>query len=203
MLGFLVVFIILIVRFNYKLKFVSYDSIIKKIFPFSFGNFIAGFLGGLPMMILPLMMTNLVDPETTAYYYMAMMIATLLFIIPGATADSLFAEGSHNEKEMKAHIKKAVKIISLILIPAILITIFFGKYLLLLFGKEYSTGGFRLLQLLALSGVFVSINYTFGTILRVKHRIKELILISFVAALLILGLSYLFLARGLLGIGLA
>lgn len=104
---------------------------------------------------------------------------------------------------MIAHIKKAVKIISLILIPAILITIFFGKYLLLLFGKEYSTGGFSLLQLLALSGVFVSINYTFGTILRVKHRIKELILISFVAALLILGLSYLFLARGLLGIGLA
>lgn len=202
-IGFSVSFIILIYKFNYQPQPVFYESIIKKIGRFSFGNYIAGFLGGLPTMVLPLMISNLISPETTAYYYMAMMIASLLFVIPQATTQSLFAEGSYNGKELKQYVKKATKIIALILIPAILITIFFGKYILLAFGKDYSTRGFRFLQILALSGVFISFNSVFGTILRVRHKIKELIFISIIGAFSILGLSYLLLSRGLLGIGLA
>jgi len=134
-----------------------------------------------------------------------MMIAALLFVIPSATSNSLFAEGSHNEKHLKVQIKKAVKIISLILIPGILITIFLGKYILLLFGHQYSVEGFRFLQIIALSGVFIGINSIFGTLLRVKKKIKSLIFISIFNAILILGLSYLFMNNGLglLGIGYA
>ncbi|MEK6918363.1 MAG: archaeosortase/exosortase family protein [Nanoarchaeota archaeon] len=204
-IGFLTVFFILIYKFNYNPKFAFYDSIIKKIGKYSFGNYVAGFIGGLPTMILPLLILNKLGAENSAYYYMSMMIATLLFVIPSATSSSLFAEGSYNEKHLKIQIKKAVKIIALLLIPAILITIFFGKYILLLFGQAYSSEGFRFLQMLALSGIFMGINSIFGTLLRVKKKIKSLIVISIFNAVLILGLSYLFMGRnlGLLGIGYA
>jgi exosortase/archaeosortase family protein len=204
-MGFLVVFIILIIKFNYKPKFAFYDSIIKKIGKYSFGNYVAGFFGNLSTLILPLLILNKLGAENSAYYYIAMMIASLLFIIPSATSNSLFAEGSYNEKEIKIQIKKSIKIIALLLIPGILITIFLGKYILLLFGHEYSSEGFRFLQLLALSGIFMGINSIFGTLLRVKKKIKSLIVISIFNAVLILGLSYLFMSNnlGLLGIGYA
>jgi len=202
-LGFLTVFLILIFKFNYKPKFVFYDSIIRRIGKYSFGNYVAGFIGGLPAMLLPLLILNKLGAETSAYYYMAMMIAALLFVIPQATSNSLFAEGSYNEKQLKHQVKKAIKIISLLLIPAIILTIFFGKYVLLLLGKEYSIEGFRFLQLLAVSGIFIGINSIFGTLLRVKKRIKSLITISIFSAILILGGSYLLINQGLLGIGYA
>jgi O-antigen/teichoic acid export membrane protein len=202
-IGFAVGLIVLIAKFNYAPRFVIYKNTIEEISRYSFGNYIANFFGSLPVMVLPLMITNMLHPETTAYYYMAMMIVTLLFIIPGATTQSLFAEGSHDENNLKQHIRKAIKIIALILIPAILITVFFGNYILLIFGKNYSKEGLRFLQILAMSGIFVSINSILGTVLRVERKIKELIFINFIGALLILGLSYLLISKGLLGIGIA
>ncbi len=203
--GFSTVFIILIYKFNYKPKFVFYDVIIRKIGKYSFGNYVAGFIGGLPTMLLPLLILNKLGAETSAYYYMAMMIAALLFTIPQATSNSLFAEGSYNEKSLKHNIWKAIKIISLLLIPAILLIIFFGKYVLLMFGQDYSKEGFRFLQLLAVSGVFVSVNAVIMSILKIRGKISSLITRSVLSAILILGLSILFISqgRGLLGVGYA
>jgi O-antigen/teichoic acid export membrane protein len=59
------------------------------------------------------------------------------------------------------------------------------------------------LQLLAFSGIFVAINSVFGTLMRVKHRIKGLIVISCIISVLILGESYLLADQGLVGIGYA
>ena len=192
---------ILVKKFDYKPKLVFHDSIIKKIGKYSFGNYVAGFIGGLPLMILPLMILNSLGAETTAYYYMAMMIATLLFTIPQATSQSLFAEGSYDEKNLKVQVWKAVKIISLILIPGILITVFFGNWILLLFGKEYSSEGFRFLQILALSGIFVGGNKVFENVLRIEKRIRSILWVNIIGAVVILGGSYLLLGGGLLSIG--
>jgi exosortase/archaeosortase family protein len=204
-LGFIYAFIILIYKFRYKPKFVFHDSTIKQIGKYSFGNYIAGFLASLPTLTLPLILTNKLDPETTAYYYMAMMIANLLFIIPNATSNSLFAEGSHNKRSLKKQVKKSAKLIALFMIPAITITVFLGKYILLLFGQKYSQQGYQLLSLLAISGIFMSINAVFTSIFRVKNRIKEIVFRSFVGAIVILGLSLLFirLELGLIGVGIA
>ncbi len=201
--AFVYALIVLIVKFGYKLKPVLYDDIIKRMFPYSFGNYVAGFFGSLPTMILPLMITNRINAETTAYYYIAMMMANLLFVIPQATTNSLFAEGSYDEREFKKQIKKAFKVITLILIPAILFMILFGKYVLMTFGDNYSTEGFIVLELLALSGVFISINCIGGTVFMVKHKIKQLIFINILGSSLILILSYLLIQKGLMGIGLA
>jgi len=193
----------LILKYNYLFKPKINNDILKRMTKFSLGNYIAGFLAVSPAMILPILMTNTIGAKYTAYFYMDMMVASLLYIIPIATSQALFAEGSYNESDLKIHLKKAVKIISIIIIPVIIITIFFGKYILLAFGKDYSDEGLIFLRLLALSGIFVSFNTIFGTILRIKHRIMMLIYINLICAISILGLSYLFLTKGLLGIGFA
>ncbi|MBU4480056.1 oligosaccharide flippase family protein, partial [Patescibacteria group bacterium] len=200
-IGFCFSLFILIKKFEYKPRFVCYDSIIKHIGQYSFGNYVAGFIGGLPLMVLPLMITNMIGPETTAYYYMAMMIAGLLFVIPGATTQSLFAEGSYDEGKLKEQVKKAVKIIALIMIPAIIVVVLFGDLILLAFGKEYATGGFKFLQIVAVSGVFVGVNAVFIGILNIKKRIKEKVFMNIIRAILILISVYLLIDKGLMGIG--
>jgi hypothetical protein len=49
----------------------------------------------------------------SAYFYLDMMIANLLYIIPMAISQSLFAESSYSETELKVYLKKAIKIISI------------------------------------------------------------------------------------------
>ena len=137
----------------------------------------------------------------SAYFYLDMMIANLLYIIPMATSQSLFAEGSYIERDLKIQLKKAIKIISLLLVPAILVTFLFGNYILLAFGKEYSSEGVIFLQILAVSGIFLSINYIGNSIFYIKHRIKLIILVNFIGASIILSLSIMLIHQNLLGIG--
>ena len=205
LIALIISFIILIVKFNYVPKFEFHKKTIKDIGKYSFGNYVSGFIGGLPIMILPLLILNKLGAELVAYYYIAMMIAGLLFIIPHATSQSLFVEGSYSEKELGRQIKKAVKIISLLLIPAIILIVFFGQYLLMLFGKEYAIEGFRFLQVIAVGGIFVGVNAVFISIFKVQKRIKEILFKSIIGSTLIIGLTYLFLSKGsgLSGVGYA
>jgi len=198
---FLVSLVFLILHFNYLPKPIIDRIVVKRMTKFSLGNYIAGFIGGLPAMVLPILITNSIGAKFSAYFYLDMMIANLLFIIPMATSQSLFAEGSYSETELKVHLKKAIKIISLILMPAILVTFLFGKYILLAFGKEYSSEGVTFLQILAISGIFLSINYIGNSIFYIKHRIKLVILVNFIGASTVLSLSIIFIHNNLLGIG--
>jgi len=118
-----------------------------------------------------------------------------------ATSQSLFAEGSYSEKDLKIQLKKAVKIIFLLLIPSILVSFLFGKYILLVFGKKYSSEGVIFLQILAISGIFLSINHLGNSIFFIKHRIKLMILINFIGAFIILSLSIMLIHQNLLGVG--
>lgn len=202
-IGLLFSFSIMIHKFQYSHKFVFHDSVFKKIGGYSLKNYLAGFIGGLPLLILPIIITNIIGPETTAYYYISVMIGSLLFAIPTATTQSLFAEGSYNENGLNAQIRKSIKIISLLLIPGILILIFFGNYILLIFGSEYSREGLKFLQIFSLSGIFVSINSIFSSVFKIKEKIGILLFINIISSLIIITLSYLLLNKGLIGIGIS
>jgi len=128
---------------------------------FSLGNYIAGFIGGLPVMVLPILITNSIGAKFSVYFYIDMMIANLLYIIP----------------------------------------ILFGKYILLAFGKKYSSEGVIFLQILAISGIFLSINYIGNSIFYIKNKIKLIILMSFIGASIILSLSIMLIHQNLSGTG--
>ena len=128
------------------------------------------------------------------------MIANLLYIIPTATSQSLFAEGSYGEIELKVHFKKAIKIISIIIIPAIIVIFLFGNYILLAFGKEYSDEGFILLKLLSISGIFIAINAIGSAILNIKQKIKLMILLSLISTTVILSLSVFLIKMNFFGV---
>ena len=177
-------------------------SIIKGIWKYSVGNYLAILFNASPALILPIMVVNLLGAQKNAYFYVAWMIAGVLFAIPIAISQSLFAEGSHFEDKLRSNVFKSIKFAFLLLIPAIIILFLMGKWFLLLFGTNYSTNGLMLLWTLGLSSLFVGINSIYISILRIKNRLIELISISgFITTTVLLGSYFIMPAAGIVGIG--
>lgn len=179
-------------------------GLIKDMWRYSGGNYLTNLLSASPAFILPLMVVNLLGAEQNAYFYVAWAIAGLLFAIPAAVSQSLFAEGSHFEDKLRENVTKSLKFTFLLLVPAVTVLILVGKWLLLAFGQSYSLNALKLLWILSLSSLPLAINHLYTSILRVKSRLKELMAIWGFIALAVLLASYLIMpASGIMGIGYA
>lgn len=195
--------LILIRMFKYSIRLKQNFTEIKKIAAYSFGNYIAVFISGLPTQVLPIIITNKLGAQDTAYFYIALMISNLVFMISSSTTNSLFAEGSKNESKIKEHVIKATKITLYMLLPAIIIIFFFGNYILLAFGKVYSEKVLPFLQLMMILSIFVSFNTILSTTLRIKGNIKELVFLGMSNSIIVITLSVFLIRFNLIGIGIA
>lgn len=190
------------VQNRYRLRPTVNLAIIKDMRRFSTANYFASLFIGAPTFVLPLMVVNLLGAEQNAYFYVAWMIAALLFAISTAVSQSLFAEGSHFEDELGADVRRSLKFILLLSIPAIIVLLLLGKWLLLLFGASYSANALTLLWILALSSIPLGINRVYMTILRVRGRMTQLVAISGFPTLAALTASYLIVpTTGIVGVG--
>ena len=132
------------------------------------------------------------------------MIAGLMFVIPSAIANSLFSEGSHFDRELNMLAKRSLKFTLLLLIPAIIILWFLGKWLLLAFGESFTRDSLSLLRIFALSSISTSVNAIYCTSLRVEQKIKKLIIINSLITVTILIGSYITMpSLGILSVGYA
>jgi O-antigen/teichoic acid export membrane protein len=180
-------------------------SVIREVWRYSAGNYFASLFHSASTLVLPLIVVNLLPyAEQNAFFYVAWTIASLLFAVPWAVSQSLFAEGSHFEDRLRANTLRAFKFLVVLLIPAIILLVVLGKWLLLLFGESYSTNALTLLWILSSSSIFVGINQIYYTILRIRHRIRELIVIAVCEALAVLVPTSLIIREtGIVGVGYA
>ena len=192
------------VESHYKLTPTLKLNLVKDIWRYSGGNYLAHLFTATPTVVLPIMVINLLGPEQNAYFYIAWMIAALLLAIPNGISLSLFAEGSHFEDKLRENVIKSLKFTFLLLVPAIILLTLVGKWLLLAFGQSYSANALYLLWILVISSLPLSINYIYTSILRVTNRIKELVIIWGFIAIATLSISYLVMPEtGIIGIGYA
>jgi len=179
-------------------------EIIKEMVGYSVANYVTSIFWMLPQTVLPLIVANVLGTEQNAYYYIGWSVASILFSIPAAVSFSLFAEGAHREENLGIEIIRALKLLALILIPAIIILSIFNAKILSFFGHNYSINGIKLFWFLTFSAIPLSINYIFYAIKRVERKMKPLILMAAFVAVVTIGLSYLLLPRmGIEGAGLA
>ena len=179
-------------------------KVLRNLWKYSAGNYFAGLFSALPALVLPLIILNRLGVSTNkpADFNFAWMIAGLIFIIPGAIAQSLFAEGSHFENDLKRLTYRSYKFTIVLLVPAIIILLLLGKWLLFAFGRSYYENALPLLRILVLSGIFIGINSVYYTILQVDKKILELIVLNGAIAIAVLIGCYLILpTNGIIGVG--
>jgi O-antigen/teichoic acid export membrane protein len=176
---------------------------IREMFRFSGGNYLAVLVSGLPANILPIIILNSLGAESSAFFYMVLMIISLLNIIPFSAGQSLLAEGSYDNNHLRQTFIRTIKMVYTIYIPAMLIIMLLGPYILLAFGRDYSVEGITLLRIMAGAGLFVCINSLSYALLNVLKKTSFVTLLTSVQAVLILGLSTALTDYGLYGIGIS
>lgn len=191
-------------RHAYRLRISVKRNSINHMMRFSTGNYVAIFFSTAPFLILPLMITNILSTEITAYFYLTWMMASLLFIIPSAVGTSLLSEMSHEERKYEEKIKKASKFIAMLLLPAVIIFLFLGNKFLLVIGPSYSANASTALQIFALSSIPLAVNAVFVTVKNARKEVRYVILVNAAIALSTLILSFLVMKDfGLLGISMS
>jgi O-antigen/teichoic acid export membrane protein len=179
-------------------------NVVTNMIHFSFGNYIGDTLKVLPGLIIPIILVNILNPETSAYFYIALMIASILFMVSYSTGYSLLAENTMKSEGLRRQVIKAVLLNLVILVPAVSLLWLFGKDILSLFGRGYAAEAYPILWQLALSSIPAAINEIYVTIFRIELKIKPIILmrVIFLAITVLAGYPLMHI-MGLSGIGLA
>jgi O-antigen/teichoic acid export membrane protein len=189
---------------SYKPALVFDKKLDKEVLDYSLKNHISDVLSSLPNMILPIMIAELINVNMVAYFTITWMIVSSLMIIEKSTSQSLFAEISANVSDLDILVKKSIKFLLSQLSLLLFAVLLFGKYILNMYGKEYSLNGYPLLVILIISLLPYSLNTIYFVILRVKKELLTLQLYTFFLTTSILILSYFMMKKwNLIGIGIA
>jgi O-antigen/teichoic acid export membrane protein len=167
---------------------------------YSAGNYVATVLLLLPALVMPMLVTHKLDPAAAAYYYIASLVAGVLTFVPQATARSLFAQASADPGQLRGSLRRVLLLTAAVQVPALLVLVGAGPFVLRLFGPAYATA-YPLLVILAGAAALASVGFVGNTLMLIAGRLTLMCALGGGAALICIGGAYLFGGRGLEWIG--
>lgn len=148
-------------------------------------------LGGtLPAYLVPVFVFVRTSAAENAYYTIAGMVTSFLFIISPAVASALFAEGSHTAHDVLHKARSSALLISMLLGPAMLFLFLGGRYVLFLFGPGYAQHGLAVLLISTTIAVPDAITNIYVSVLRVQGRLGSAATLNLGMAALTLTLAW-------------
>jgi O-antigen/teichoic acid export membrane protein len=168
------------------------------------GQHLTSLGGAMTPLVMPVLVVARLGVTLNAYFYITWMMGAIFFTVSPSVATALFAEGVRARTDLRRVVVKALRVILVILVPAMIIMIVAGKFVLGLFGASYAAAGYGLLVLLAISALPDAVSNVAVAVLRVTHRLgysAALNLAMFVVCLV--GAWLLMPALGILGVGVA
>ncbi|MDD4923403.1 MAG: MATE family efflux transporter, partial [Dehalococcoidales bacterium] len=113
-------------------------------------------------------------------------------------------EGSYNETQLKTHILRSLKMIFLLLVPAVLIVLLLADKLLWFFGAQYSASATELVRIMTLAVLPLAVNIVYLNIKRVQKDLKMIVSMPVFIAVISIVLALILLPRmGFNGVGIA
>lgn len=189
---------------GYRPTFAVHFGVIRSMMRYSFASYVSLLLLTAPTSILPLMVLNMLGSEASAYFFIAWGIASMLPAIASAVSTSLLAEGSHNQEQIVLQLRRVLKLVGILLVPVVGAVFLIGDKMLLIFGKDYSSSGTRLLWVLALAAFPISLNYVWLALTRLEKGLRKLVLFTLFVSVCSLWLSYILVPHfGVMGVGIA
>ncbi len=141
---------------------------------YSVANHTTNVLGVVPGLIFPLLVAKALRPEDAAYFYIAWVLASFLFIIPGSIFTSVFAEGSRWRPGLRGNTLEGLYISIAVLVPGVVAVLIAGPWVLAALKPSF-VAGLGLLNVLAASSFFVAINAMYSAVFRVEKRMRPVV----------------------------
>ncbi|WP_084724858.1 lipopolysaccharide biosynthesis protein [Streptacidiphilus melanogenes] len=154
--------------------------------------------------VLPLMVLNRVGAQDNAYYSLAYVIASTLYVAAFSMGSSLVVEGARAPERLAEHAYRLLRHSGMLLAAAAGVIVIVAPWALRLFGPEYAAHGTTVLRLMALSAVPNVVVNVAIQVARVRQSLLWMILVRAAVAVLVIGLTAALLPPfGLVGVGVA
>lgn len=178
----------LLIKRGHRFRVSLHREVVRDVARFSFGMYVATLVGGLPQLLLPLIVLSRVGAGQTAYWSIAISIGTLLFSLPSMLTQALLPEISLRPAERKALLARSVKLSTVLVVPVLLIAFFCAPIGLVLFGNTYVAGALVPLRWLIIAGFITMLNYASGAILFIAKKSTMMTIVNALNAAVVLGL---------------
>lgn len=180
-------------------------SNLRPIVRFSLGNYAASVIGTAGATLPTALIIATLGPNEGAtnafYFYVALVVASLLYIIPGATFTSFYAEASQKNADHRRGERQAILLSIGLLIPGIAVMWLFSETMLRWFGDAaVATEAVTPLRILTFASIPVFLNGILSTRVRVRKRTLPLIVSAAIETAFTLGLGWVLLQNPDLGI---
>lgn len=192
----------LIKNFGYQPRLSLDTATLRGVVKYSFASYLANLLNIAPTLVLPLVIINHLGAAAAGYYYLAFMVANLLYTVVYAVSQSLFAEGSYADRGLRELMKRSSLVIAAIMIPGVTIIYFGAQLMLTIYGHSYVQAT-PLLQTFAIAGPMVAIYTIANVLLRITKQTWAIIIVNVVYMLAISGFAEAWASKGLVWIGYA
>ncbi len=160
------------------------------------GNYVATIMGIVPSSIVPFEVLVVRGAAETARFAVAFLIAGFLNFIPSTIAQVLFAETSRQGVTLGRQLRKAIRGVYGLVLPAVAAVVAAAPLLLRLFGTAYVPAA-ACLRILALSALLTGGTYLIDSLLIARDRTGAYIFMNGANAALVVGCVALLLPRGL------
>lgn len=124
-----------------------------------------------PSLILPVMVTIMLSASTNAYFYIAWMVANLVFVIPASLTTVLYAVGAADPAALASKVRLTVRLSLVIGIGANLALLVMGGFILNFFGRSYAEEAEWSLHILGLGVFAITIKDHYVAIYRIHKRV--------------------------------
>jgi O-antigen/teichoic acid export membrane protein len=164
---------------------ISFDPIVKNMAHFSIGTYIAGIMGSFPRLVFPIIIVRMISADATGYFFIAMMIASVLSGVPESLVGPFLAESSDKSKFWD-NVVNAIRLNITLLIPGLLGIIIFGKYILNIFNSNYADNSFNTTVILSIASVPMSFVTIFNMINNAQKKIMVTIKLNTIASIMVI-----------------
>jgi len=144
-----------------------------------------------PNLALPLLVTALLSTTMNAWFYIAFLIADIVYVVPQALVTALYAVSSAQPDVLMRKIRLSMGLALLTCVLAISVLLLGSKQLLGVFGAGYAEQGVWSMRIMGLGAIPFLIKDHYVTICRVQDRIAKTLLPLAYGAALEVGLAIL------------
>ena len=176
-------------------------AVLRQVGAYAGSSYVNALAGGLPLLLLPVLVKSNLGSEAAGYWYVASLIATAMSLVSSGVGQSLLVEASHDPSRLRTLSWRAFRWLTYVAVPLALSAVVVAPWLLGVFGHGYATESLAAFRVLALSTLFSPAVYVLGTVFFVRRRIGPLLVGNIVNATVVLALADR--ATSLVGVALA
>jgi O-antigen/teichoic acid export membrane protein len=174
------------------------QAVYRRLRGFSLSAYVANVLNIAPLLLLPLIALHSLGEAQAGFYFIAFQIANLVNAISYGIAEATFSEGSHNDANVMALVRKSARMLAMMLIPTVAVLTIGSRWVLQVIGAEYAQQGSDVLRLLLLGCLAVGLSAMSTQLLRLGGLMMCWIGANAVACVVTLGFAQVFALRGLM-----